>query len=54
MFEETGNDAIVDEYTYGQYQDHDAAQAKLIKHWSTFYSEDDFRLMQEYGLNHAR
>ena len=54
MFEETGNDAIVDEYTYGQYQDHDVAQTKLRKHWSTFYSEDDFRLMREYGLNHAR
>lgn len=54
MFEETGNDAIVDEFTYGQYQDQNVAQTKLLKHWSDFYSEDDFRLMQEYGLNHAR
>jgi glucan 1,3-beta-glucosidase len=54
MFEETGNDAIVDEFTYGQYQDRVVAQTKLRNHWSTFYSEDDFRLMHEYGLNHAR
>lgn len=54
MFDDTGNDAIVDEYTFGQYLDRPVALARLEEHWTTFYTEDDFREMHEYGLNHIR
>lgn len=35
MFENTGNDDIVDEYTFGQMQDSDVALAALKQHWDT-------------------
>jgi len=54
MFENTGNDSIVDEYTFGQYQDPDVAVQALQVHWATWYTEQDFIDMASYGLNHAR
>lgn len=54
MFDNTGNDAIVDEYTFGQYQDRGIALDALHSHWATWYTEQDFIEMQNYGLNHAR
>ncbi|KAF9052397.1 glycoside hydrolase family 5 protein [Hymenopellis radicata] len=54
VFENTNNDAIVDEYTFGQLQDQDTALAALTKHWETWYTEDDFAEMQAAGINHVR
>lgn len=54
MFERTGNDAIVDEYTFGLYQDWEVAYAALQVHWSTFYTEQDFAEIAAAGLNHVR
>ena len=54
MFDNTGNDAIVDEYTFGQYQDHNTASSALQQHWATWYTEDDFVQIAAAGLNHAR
>ena len=42
LFEETGNSLVVDEWTYGQYQDPNVARAKLVQHWETWITEDDF------------
>jgi aryl-phospho-beta-D-glucosidase BglC (GH1 family) len=42
LFQATGNDAIVDEYTFGQYQDHGVALAALTQHWGSWFTEDDF------------
>ena len=54
MFEKTGNEAIVDEYTFGQYQDRGVATAALHQHWATWYTEQDFIDMASAGLNHIR
>ena len=54
MFENTGNDGIVDEYTFGQYQDRGISLAALQQHWATWYTEQDFIDMASVGLNHAR
>lgn len=54
MFEKTGNEAIVDEYTFGLYQDRGIATAALEQHWSTFYTEQDFIDIASVGLNHVR
>lgn len=54
MFNDTNNDGIVDEYTYGQYQDYDTALSVLENHWDTWITEDDFAAIAKAGLNHVR
>ncbi|KIY67787.1 glycoside hydrolase family 5 protein [Cylindrobasidium torrendii FP15055 ss-10] len=54
LFENTGNEAIVDEYTFGQLQDPAVAKAKLQAHWDTFITELDFIEIANAGLNHVR
>lgn len=54
LFEETENEEIVDEYTYGQLQNQDTALEKLTRHWETWYTEDDFAEMEAAGINHVR
>lgn len=49
IFERTGNEAIVDEWTFGELQDRGAAEAALRQHWDTFYTEDDFRQIAAAG-----
>ncbi|KAI0250270.1 glycoside hydrolase [Lactifluus subvellereus] len=54
MFSNTNNDAIVDEYTFGQLQDPNTALAALKQHWDTWITEDDFIEMAAAGLTHIR
>ncbi|KXN89093.1 Glucan 1,3-beta-glucosidase [Leucoagaricus sp. SymC.cos] len=54
LFEATGNDNIVDEFTLGQFTDPDAAQKLLKSHWESWITEDDFVAMSAAGLNHVR
>ncbi|KAF9647958.1 glycoside hydrolase [Thelephora ganbajun] len=54
IFENTGNDAIVDEYTFGQMQNRQDALRVLENHWQTWIVEDDFRQIRAAGLNHVR
>lgn len=42
LFEATGNNDIVDEWTFCQYQDYDTARSALMNHWDTWFTEDDF------------
>jgi glucan 1,3-beta-glucosidase len=49
VFDKTKDTRIVDEWTFGQYQDKHVARAALEKHWSTFITKDDFRQIQEAG-----
>jgi len=42
LFDNTGDTRIVDEYTFGQYQDQAKARATLQNHWDTFITETDF------------
>jgi aryl-phospho-beta-D-glucosidase BglC (GH1 family) len=54
VFDNTGNTAIVDEWTFGQYQDHDTALNALQNHWNTWITESDFAAIAAAGLNHVR
>ena len=54
IFQNTNNDAIVDEYTFGQLQDENIALAALQKHWDTWITEEDFIQMAAAGLTHVR
>ncbi|TDL25870.1 glycoside hydrolase [Rickenella mellea] len=54
IFENTNNDAIVDEYTFGQMQEFSVAQGVLTNHWATWITEDDFKAINAAGLNHVR
>jgi hypothetical protein len=49
LFESTGNPAIVDEWTFGQYQDPNVARAKLTQHWDTWITESDFQAIAAAG-----
>lgn len=42
IFDNTGNNAIVDEWTFGQFQDPSEAQSVLKQHWDTWITEQDF------------
>ncbi|THV07475.1 exo-beta-1,3-glucanase [Dendrothele bispora CBS 962.96] len=54
IFDNTGNDQIVDEYTFGQFQDHGKALSVLRKHWDTWITEQDFIDIADAGLNTVR
>ncbi|KAG6876479.1 hypothetical protein C0992_012826 [Termitomyces sp. T32_za158] len=54
IFDNTGDFRIVDEYTFGQYQDHTKAFAVLQAHWDSWITESDFRDIAAAGLNHVR
>ena len=42
LFDDTGNDAIVDEWTFCQYQSKSVATSKLRAHWDSWITEQDF------------
>ncbi len=42
LFENTGNTAIVDEWTFGQDQNRQTALSALQNHWNTWVTEQDF------------
>lgn len=48
------NNTPVDEYHYTQALGKDEAQNRLNSHWASWYTEDDFRDIANYGLNHVR
>ncbi|KIK56251.1 glycoside hydrolase family 5 protein [Collybiopsis luxurians FD-317 M1] len=54
LFDKTGNNAIVDEWTFGKYQDHSTAKAALKAHWDSWITERDFADIAAAGLNHVR
>ncbi|TBU62583.1 exo-beta-1,3-glucanase [Dichomitus squalens] len=54
LFDNTGNDAIVDEWTFGQLQSRSTAQSVLTNHWNTWITEQDFVDIAAAGLNHVR
>ncbi|KAF8968789.1 exo-beta-1,3-glucanase [Flammula alnicola] len=54
LFDATGDNRIVDEWTFGLYQDKGKAYKALKQHWDTFITEKDFADMAAAGLNHVR
>jgi aryl-phospho-beta-D-glucosidase BglC (GH1 family) len=49
LFDNTGNNNIVDEWTFGQLQDRNTAQHKLKAHWDTWITEADFAAIAAAG-----
>ncbi|RPD82289.1 exo-beta-1,3-glucanase [Lentinus tigrinus ALCF2SS1-7] len=54
LFDNTGNTAIVDEWTFGQLQNRQTALSALQNHWNTWITEQDFINIAGAGLNHVR
>jgi glucan 1,3-beta-glucosidase len=54
IFDNTGRDDIVDEYTLGEKLGHDAALAILRKHWDTWATWQDFNKIKQSGFNMVR
>ena len=53
IFDDTGNSAIVDEWTFCAYQSRSTAMNVLQNHWSTFYTKSDFAYIQQAGYGHV-
>ncbi|KAF7188425.1 Glucan 1,3-beta-glucosidase [Pseudocercospora fuligena] len=51
---EAGPAGAVDEYTYTKLLGKTEASKRLEQHWSSFYTENDFALIKQYGLNFVR
>jgi glucan 1,3-beta-glucosidase len=49
LFVPLNDDRIVDEYTFGQYQDYDTAHAALVNHWDTWITLSDFQAIKDAG-----
>ena len=49
LFDNTGNPNIVDEWTFGLYQDPGVALATLTQHWHTWITESDFAAIAAAG-----
>jgi glucan 1,3-beta-glucosidase len=49
LFDNTGNNNIVDEWTFGQLQDRHTAQQKLEAHWDTWITKADFAAIAAAG-----
>ncbi|KAM6498669.1 exo-beta-1,3-glucanase [Amanita muscaria] len=54
IFDNTGNAGVVDEWTFGLYQDRTTALNTLTNHWNTWITESDFAAIAAAGLNHVR
>ena len=52
MFDNTGDDRIIDEMTWTGYQDRANATKILREHWDTFITEQDFAEIKAAGYNH--
>jgi aryl-phospho-beta-D-glucosidase BglC (GH1 family) len=49
LFDNTSNPDVVDEWTFGQYQDHAVALETLTNHWNTWITETDFQAIAAAG-----
>jgi glucan 1,3-beta-glucosidase len=49
LFVPLNDDRIVDEYTFGQYQDYETAHAALVNHWDTWITLSDFQAIKDAG-----
>lgn len=54
LFADTGDDSVVDEYTYGAKYGPIEAARLLTAHWDSWITEADFAAIASYGLNHVR
>ncbi|PVF96087.1 putative EXG1-exo-beta-1,3-glucanase, major isoform [Serendipita vermifera] len=54
LFDATGDSRIIDEYTFGQYQEYNKAHNALVNHWNTWITYNDFVQIKNAGLNHIR
>jgi glucan 1,3-beta-glucosidase len=49
LFDNTGDSRIVDEWTFGQYQNYNTALNTLQQHWNTWITEADFSAIAAAG-----
>ncbi|WFD34939.1 glucan 1,3-beta-glucosidase [Malassezia cuniculi] len=54
IFEQTEDDRVVDEWSFGTYTPRRKAERILRNHFDNFITEEDFREIKSYGLNHVR
>jgi len=47
-------DKIVDEWTYAEFLDLDTYLQRMVGHWSTFVTREDFEKLVQAGISHVR
>lgn len=54
IYDKTGDDRVIDEWSFAKYTPRRKAERILRDHFDNFITEDDFREIKSYGLNHVR
>lgn len=54
VYEQTDDDRVIDEWSFGHYTPRRKAERILRNHINNFITEDDFKEIKSYGLNHVR
>lgn len=54
VYEQTGDDRVVDEWTFGKYVPRKKAERIMRDHINNFITEQDFEEISQLGLNHVR
>lgn len=54
LYDDTNDDRIIDEWTFGLYQPKEVAEAAMKRHWDAFITEEDFKEIAAANLTHVR
>ena len=54
IYEKAGDDRVIDEWSFGKYVPEEKAKKILKDHYDNFITEEDFKEIASYGLNHVR
>lgn len=54
IYQQTDDNRVIDEWSFGKYVPHDKAVSILRDHYDNFITEDDFAEIASLGLNHVR
>lgn len=54
IYQQTGDDRVIDEWSFATYTPRDKAEEILKYHYDNFITEDDFAEIASYNLNHVR
>ncbi|WFD00223.1 glucan 1,3-beta-glucosidase [Malassezia yamatoensis] len=54
IYQSSGDNRVIDEWSFGKYVDHDKAVGILQPHFDNFITEQDFEEIASMGLNHVR
>ena len=54
IYQKAGDDRVIDEWSFGKYVPEEKGKKILKDHYDNFITEEDFKEIASYGLNHVR